>query len=195
MSDELSTIKILGGIGSVLVILSLAHWAIGIIGLVLLFIAFKKVADYYRRPEIFKNALIALILSIIGLAIFGITIGVILLKLLFSFPKLLLGFGFGTEVSIIGNVLYPSLKGVIVHILLVFSVLPIFNIISAVFLRRSLNVLAEVSRQSLFKTAGLLYLIGSCLLINSSQWSYLTNILHHTSNSILHNEIEKRSLT
>lgn len=41
----------------------------------------------------------------------------------------------------------------------------VFSVVSAVFFRRALDELGEVSGEGLFKTAGLLYLVGAVLTI------------------------------
>jgi len=167
MSDELSTAKVLGGVGSILVMLTVVHWAVGIAGLVLLFIAFKKLSDYYNKPEIFKNAMISLILQIVGIVIFGVLIASAIIRLFFG----LLGVKFTpfTQISTLpinyANIVWIPYKRFLMQILLGLVLMFVFLIISAVFFRRALNTLAEVTGQSLFGTAGLLYLIGSCLSI------------------------------
>jgi len=147
--------KTLGGVGAILATLSFLHWIIGVVGLVLLIIALKGLSEYYEKPSIFNNALIALILGIVGIAIIGVAL----------IGALLAAFG-------IGGLTHPSfgppphfplafLGTILVGLIATFVVF----VISAVFFRRSLNELAESSGESLFRTAGLLYLIGAVLLI------------------------------
>jgi len=57
--------RILGGIGSILLILPYTN----IVGLILILIALKFIADETKKSDIFNNALYAIIMGIIGLAI------------------------------------------------------------------------------------------------------------------------------
>jgi len=57
--------KILGGIGSILLIFPYTN----IVGLILILIALKFIAGETKKSEIFTNALYAVIMGIIGLAV------------------------------------------------------------------------------------------------------------------------------
>lgn len=145
--------KALGGVGAILVILSIVHWIIGVVGFILLIIALKELSDYYGKPSIFNNALIALLLSIIGVIILGVALFSALLTIFsIHLPRFLPSFPH-----------FPStiLSTILLGLIATFVVF----VASAVFFRRSLNELADSSGETLFKTAGLLYLIGVILLI------------------------------
>jgi uncharacterized membrane protein len=68
-SSKLGTAKILGGVGSIIMLLVIASQvgiALFIIGLVLVLISLKYIADEVKDQKIFNHALAALIISIIG---------------------------------------------------------------------------------------------------------------------------------
>src|SRR5579885_2959622 len=64
---KLSDAKILGGIGSILMLLSIVHFTFAIVGLILLLIAVKFVSDITGDQDIFKNMLYAVIIGIVGI--------------------------------------------------------------------------------------------------------------------------------
>lgn len=120
-----------------------AGYILGIIGLILLLIGIKNVADFFGREDIFKNALYAVIFGIIGMV-------AALVFLLMGF--LSLGFGI-------------SLMRALATIIIALVVLFIFYVLSAIFLKKSYDGMSEVLNIGLFGTAGLLYLIGAVLVI------------------------------
>ncbi|MEM2270585.1 MAG: DUF996 domain-containing protein, partial [Nitrososphaerota archaeon] len=68
---SLSQAKAMGGVGSILVLLSFVPsvgFVLGLVGLVLVLIAVKQISDAVNDREIFNNVLIAVILQIVGVA-------------------------------------------------------------------------------------------------------------------------------
>jgi len=156
--SSLAQAKTLGGIGSILVLLSVIPYAgmvIGLVGLILILVAVKYISDVFKDKSIFNNMLISVILGIAGIVI-GIIVGVVFL---FSYFK---GFPEPFEASMfMGEQMYSF----IIAILLVIIPIWIFTIISAVFLRKSYNSIASKLNIGMFNTVGLLYLIGAVLAI------------------------------
>ena len=141
-----------GGIGSILMILTIVPFAgpiLGIIGFVLVLIAVKYISEIVGDPSIFKNYLIAVILSIVGVVVISIA-------------------GFAAYLALI-----PSMAGGPGRLLNIFSLsvigvlvaVWILSIISAIFVRRSFNSIASALNVKMFSTAALLYLIGAILTI------------------------------
>lgn len=162
---ELSEAKILGGVGSLLILLSLVPNVgplLGIVGFVLVLIAVKYVADVVGERAIFNNMLVSTILGIVGIIV-GLVVGII------SF------FGVVSRMGGVPNVFQrwslpeslglEELMGVFVGLIIGLIVIWIFYIISAIFLRRSFTRISERLNVKLFDTAALLYLIGSILII------------------------------
>ena len=141
-----------GGIGSILMILTIVPFAgpiLGIIGFVLVLIAVKYISDIVGDPSIFKNYLIAVILSIVGVAVIsfaGFAAYLALIPSMAGGPERLL------------NIFSLSIIGVLVAVW-------ILLIISAIFIRRSFNSIASALNVKMFSTAALLYLIGAILTI------------------------------
>ncbi|RLF18290.1 MAG: hypothetical protein DRZ82_08550 [Thermoprotei archaeon] len=140
---DINLAKILGGIGAVLVALSSMHWALGVIGIVLLLIVFKDFSEYYGKDEIFQNALKALMFGVVAIIIFGITLGSVVLTAF----------------------LRSGVLGMFAQIIICAVVVFVFYLLSAIFFRRCLDLLADVTGNSLFSTAGFLYLLGACLTV------------------------------
>ena len=108
--SSLESSKSLAGIGAILLIFSFIP-VVGIIGIILLLIGMKGIADYYKEPSIYQNALWGVIFGIIGIIattvlIFGSIIGGI-------FTSLTLG-----PAAIIGSLIfYCAISSDCFHIL------------------------------------------------------------------------------
>ncbi len=159
---NISTQKMLGGIGSILIAIGwVLSWVpgmgvllniVGLAGLVLWLISLYQLSNMLKKSDIFRKALIGFILQIVGLVmavLFGATVGAILGAALSS-PRgdgidAILGFVFGFIIGFI--VAYP------------------FNVIGSYFYKRAYDILALATAQNLFKTAGLLIFIGAITTI------------------------------
>ncbi len=139
----------LGALGSILFILTIVPvvgYVLGIIGYVLLLLALKDISEQFQEPKIFTNAMLATIVGIVGF-VTGLIIGWVGVLSFFSQ-------GFPTDIT-----------GLIFSFLLALAVAWVFAVLSSVFLRRSLVMTGDKLNIGLFKTAGLLILIGAILTI------------------------------
>jgi uncharacterized membrane protein len=146
--SSLESSKSLAGIGAILLIFSFIP-VVGIIGIILLLIGLKGMADYYKEPIIYQNALWGVIFGIIGIIaatvlIFGRIIGGI-------FGGLALG-----PVVVLGSLIFIALVVVIAFV---------FYLLAAMYFRRAFNSLAQKSGEHMFETAGLILWIGAILTI------------------------------
>lgn len=160
--SKLRDAKIFGGIGAILLLFPV----VSIVGIVLLFVAVKYIADETKDHDIFKNYLYSFIFNIIAI------IGFISV-LVFSFIALGLSFSYFdmqqfSDINyfqgFLTNSFAPSLGGIIgcgIAILVGYILL----ILGALFLRKSFDSIAERTRVDLFKTTGLVYLIGAVTTI------------------------------
>lgn len=154
---------IIGGIGSVS---SGYAGLLSLIGIILMLIGIKGLADYYHEGDIFNNALYGFITTIAGgIAFIAILVATILTFALTTLPGELTdwaewGTSFGQNFTD-----FDFLLGFLGSIIIAFVVLFIFATIAAIFYRKSFNILALKSGVSLFNTAGLLLLIGAILTI------------------------------
>ncbi len=172
----LETNKTLGGIGALLLVISPFAFAagvfasvLGLVGLILVLIAMKGLADHYNEGGIFNNSLYGVILSIVGGVVFVVAIVVTAISFLRD-----LGIDFSRDWSnpaVFSGINWTQgmvLDSIITHvgvILISLAILWIFAIIAAIFYRKSLTTLAEKTGVGLFGTAGLLLLIGAVLTI------------------------------
>ncbi len=150
----LSQAKTLGGIGWILSLLSFAPYVgfvLSIVGLVLVLVAVKYISEVSGDRKLWTNALIALVLGIIGTAIFGVTVAAGFLAFA----------GFGS----VANVAPGNIVGVIAGLVAGLLVVWVLAIVSAIFLRMSFNSISTHLNIKILSTAALLYLIGAILTI------------------------------
>ena len=151
----------LGGIGSILAILTVVPqvgWVLGIVGFVLVLIAVKYISDAVGDRSIFNNYVIAFVLVIVGLVVGGVTLLVGVFSL-FDIPSLIAG---GKPPIPTGpTFIFKIIQTVLIPLVLVW----VFVIVSAVFQRRSFNSIASSLNIGLFSTAALLNLVGSALTV------------------------------
>ena len=137
---SLESSKTLGGIGAIL----LAIPFLNLIGIILVLIAMKGMAEYYNDDGIFTNALYGFIFGVVGV------IALIAVIIMFAF-------GFAVVSPVVGPFAGIGL------VIMVVMVLYIFSLIAAIFYRSSLNRLSEKSGEPMFNTAGLILLIGAAI--------------------------------
>jgi uncharacterized membrane protein len=162
--SKLGQAKVLGGIGALLSLLTVVPsvgFIIGIVGLVLVFIAVKYIAEETKDNAIFHNYLMNFIFDIIAI---GAVIGI-----------MIMAFGVAGGMSWItamqGNNItdfssfWSSFGTLFIGCILAFLVAWVLLIIGALYLRKSYNSIAEHTKVDLFKTTGLVNFIGAVTLI------------------------------
>jgi len=131
---------------------------VSIIGLVLVFVAVKYIADETKDHPIFKNYMLFFLCNIIALvaavAIFFAIGGLSIISTMQSLSNL-------TNPSEIMDAIAPLLTGCVVALLVGWILL----ILGTLYLRKSYNSIAEHTKVDLFKTTGLLYFIGAITLV------------------------------
>ncbi|GBC72048.1 hypothetical protein HRbin02_01838 [Candidatus Calditenuaceae archaeon HR02] len=165
--DSLRDAKYLGGIGSILILLLPAPnvgFILYIIGIVLVAIAVKKIADAVGDSSIFNDMLISIILLIVGGAV-GVVVGLALGLASFAqiFSRVFTGDGLPTDFT--EPEAFQLFWGIFIAIFAALAVVWAFSIASSIFLRRSYGLISKRLGAGLFATAGLLYLIGAALAI------------------------------
>jgi uncharacterized membrane protein len=140
--------KNLGGIGSIFLVVPVPF--LSIVGIILVLFGMNNLSKAYNDPSIWKNTLYAVIFGIIGIIASGLT--------LFS---LFFGGIFASGVFVAGTGLAGFFAGLIVFLVVAF----IFYILEAIYIRRAFDSLANKSGVGLFRTGGLLLLIGAVLTI------------------------------
>lgn len=160
--SKLSEAKILGGIGAILMLLGgfILPGIGAIIGLILLFIAVKYIAEIAKDEKIFDNYLMHFICSIIAIVavvlIFFYSIGGFSL----SFFTALESMEF-TDFNSVWSFFEPYIYWWLLALIIGW----IFVVIGAMYLRKSYNSIAEHTKVHLFRTTGLIYFIGAITLI------------------------------
>jgi uncharacterized membrane protein len=172
--------RMLGGIGALLIVtssitsfLSLAQFffpslligvfgapfgLLGLAGLALFMIAMKGFAAHYKDPSIFNNALYWILTSIIaGVVAVALSVAV-LLSVLSRIIETMAPFT-PTNPPILSSVL-DALRPLIGYFIPVGIVVFAIMVLSVVFIMRAFNRLADASGVRLFRTAGLLFLVG-----------------------------------
>jgi uncharacterized membrane protein len=168
---SLETSKNLGGVGALLIVISgLGVFGtpyaglLGFVGLILVLIAMKGLADFYKEGGIFNNALYGVIAAIVGAVAFVAAIIVTV------FATISAGFDWSsasswtqqfTDFSSFWNKLGTVITGLVISLVVLF----ILFIIAFILFRKSLTLLASKSGVGMFGTAGLLMLIGAVLTI------------------------------
>jgi uncharacterized membrane protein len=125
--------------------------AISIIGLILFVLSMYKLSHYYNEQAIFKNVLYGLIITLVA-GVFSLII-----QFVFLAPLELNSVSTATAPAFIGRLM--------LGLIAVFVVAFLCGIFTAVLYWRAFTKLGEKSGVEAFKTAGLLYLIGTVLLI------------------------------
>jgi uncharacterized membrane protein len=161
---KLSEAKIYGGIGAILSLLALVPYAgpiLGLIGLVLIIIAVRHIADETKNNKIFHDYLMNFIFQIIAvvaviviiLVAFGLSGGI-------TWAMNLSQQTF-TDFNSVWNTFGTMISSVIIALVLAW----IFLVIGAFYLRKSYNSIAEHTKVNIFKTTGTVYFIGAITLI------------------------------
>jgi uncharacterized membrane protein len=168
---NVETSKNLGGVGAILLVIGvLAARANGfaglldLVGLILVLIAMKGFADYYQESGIFNNALYGVITAIIGVVAFAAVAVIAILNVIAS------GFDITdpnawTQRFTDFNSFWNQFSSVVIGVIVALVVLFAFFVIAFIFFRKSLNTIATKSGVGMFRTAGLLMLIGAVLTI------------------------------
>jgi len=149
--------KTLAGIGALMLVIGSFVPFLGIVGFILLMVGLKNLADYYKDNGIFNNALYGIIFGIIGVA----AAAFLIIAVIFGGSFLGFGYGPGGDITgITGNVV-AFFGGILIALVVAF----IFYILMAVYLRKAFDALAARTGIGMFRTAGLLLLLGAILTI------------------------------
>jgi uncharacterized membrane protein len=173
----LDSSKNLGGVGALLMFISVLlgylpylgalTGIISLVGAILVLVALKGFADYYRESRIFNNALYGIIVAVVGAVVF---IAILLTSAVALFAALGLDITNIQDWTSLSQIDWQSIDLNLIFrfagvVLLALIVLFIVLLVVAIFLRRSLRLMATKTNVGLFGTTGLLILIGAVLTI------------------------------
>ncbi len=160
---SLSGARVLGGVGSILLVLAvipipLLGTALTLVGYLLVLIAVKFIADELENRSIFANYLLAALFAFVGVVVAGMLLIAALAQLpvLEEFLQPLIPLPAFTESAVLNLLLGLFLALVSVWVA---------YIASAIFLRRSFASIASGLNVGLFTTAAFIYFIGAVLTI------------------------------
>ncbi|MEM3581145.1 MAG: DUF996 domain-containing protein [Candidatus Bathyarchaeia archaeon] len=164
---NLESMKALGFVGAILMVISFAG-AAGrlyeglplLAGIILVLIALKGFADYYKDKGIFNNSLYGTVIVIVGIVAAILILIILILPLAPQLKEL-----DWTNMAAVQEFIRTHLWSFLGPIVGAYLTLVISLIISAVFFRKSLDALSTKSGEKMFETAGLVWLIGAVLSI------------------------------
>jgi uncharacterized membrane protein len=142
--------KNLAGIGSIFLVIPVPF--LSIVGIIMVLIGMKNLSQAYNDESIWKNTLYAVIFGIIGIVASGITLVSLFFGGIFAGATL----GLGDATGVVGLI-----AGLIIFLVVAF----IFYLLEAIYIRRAFDSLANRSGVGLFRTGGMLLLIGAILTI------------------------------
>ena len=167
--------KNLSAVGALLIVIGAAlgfavsfSGILSLVGIILLLIGLKGLANFYKEEGIFNNALYSIIIAIVGCVV---GVGVIVASAVSALADLGIDWAniedwanVGTDVGTVFadfdfSAIATLLGALLVGLIIFFVVL----IISMYFLRKSMNQLSTKSGIGLFGTAGILVLIGAVI--------------------------------
>ena len=159
--SSLSSAKTLGGVGAILMLVSgflfftgFIGPIISIVGLILVYIGVKNISEVVNNPKIKSDFIISIVLSIIASAF------IIIAPLLFL-AGIAGGFTSVFTDPMNATTAAGSLLALCIIIIIVWI---IFYILSAIYFKKSFDGIAQGTRTDMFRTAGLVYLIGAILI-------------------------------
>lgn len=163
--------KLLGLLGAIFLIVSPIGGSVGnvlgLVGLILLLLAFHYLGEHYRDPTIFKNALNGIVIFIVGAIIAAAIIAIAAAGALTQIGLSMSNWTDPTAWQSIDwnnlnyNALAPYIAAAGVALVILFAL----TVVAAFLLRKSLTTLAQRSMVPMFATSGLILLIGAVLTI------------------------------
>jgi len=172
----LESSKILGGIGAILMFVGVLPTInyigiIEIIGLILVIVALRNLANSYREGGIFRHAIYGVAVAVVGAIIVGVlTAAVVLSNIKDLVTHLYPGWNgdWSTLQDMTSNTtnfdptnIFPLIGGLLVVLVIAW----VFAIIASFFIYRSLKQVSNKSNVGLFGTAGIILLIGAIIPI------------------------------
>ncbi len=167
--------KNLSAVGSLLIVIGAAagfatsfSGILSLIGIILLLIGLKGLANYYKEEGIFNNALYSIIIAIVGCVV---SIGIIAASAVTALADLGIDWAniedwanIGTDVgTVFTDFDFSTIATLLGAILVGVIVLFVVMILAMYFLRKSMDQLSTKSGVGLFGTAGILVLIGAVI--------------------------------
>ena len=143
---------------------------LSLVGMILLLIGLKGLAEHYKEEGIFKNALYSIITAIVGCVI---GVGIIATSAVSALADIGIEWAniedwgnIGTDVgTVVTDFDFDAIATLLGAILVGVIILFVVMIVAMYFLRKSMEQLSSKSGVGLFGTAGILMLIGAIIPI------------------------------
>jgi uncharacterized membrane protein len=172
----LESSKTLGGIGAILMFVGILPTInyigiIEIIGLILVLVALRNLANSYREEGIFRHGLYGVAAAVVGAIIVGVLAVAVVLSNIEALVTQLYPVWNGDWSTLQGMTanttnfdptnIFPLIGGILVVLIIAW----VFAIIASFFIYRSLKQVSNKSNVGLFGNAGLILLIGAIIPI------------------------------
>ena len=169
--------KNLSAVGALLLVIGAAigffvsfSGVLSLIGIILLLIGLKGLANFYKEEGIFNNALYSIIIAIVGCVV---GVGVIAVSAVSALADLGIDWAniedwgnVGTDVAnVVADFDFSAIATLLGALVIGIIIFYVVLIVSMYFFRKSMNQLSSKTGISLFGTAGLLMLIGAVIPI------------------------------
>jgi len=169
--------KNLSAVGSLLIVIGAASGfatsfsgILSLVGIILLLIGLKGLAEHYKEEGIFKNALYSIITAVVGcvvgIGIIATTAVAALADIGIEWANIEDWGNIGTDVgTVFADFDFSAIATLLGAILVGVIILFVVMIVAMYFLRKSMDQLSTKSGVGLFGTAGILMLIGAIIPI------------------------------
>lgn len=162
---NLSSAKILGGVGALLTLLTVIPtigWVLGIIGFILVLIAVKYIADETKEKSIFDNFLYFFITVVVAIVVAIIIIALTIQSVGgFSYIMEIQNLVYSADPMAVWEHIQPVVFGVIAALVALWALF----LISTIFLKKSYDKIGELTKVKWFNTTALLFLLGAATTI------------------------------
>ena len=159
-----SDARIYGGIGSILVILTVAPtigWVLGIAGFVLLLMAIDRLSTELGDRHIFTNAILSVVFAIIAVAVSAFfVIALVLHYVGVNYP-----YGFPNMMGPYQNLGAVNWSAVVITLIPALLATWILLVFSGYFIRLSYGAISQRMNIPLFETGALFYFIGAITVV------------------------------
>jgi uncharacterized membrane protein len=157
---DIGSAKTLGGVGAIIMLVGgIIFFPLAIVGLILVAVAVKNISESANDRAIYSNFILFIVMQIIAivalLAMFFLAFGG------FAFYAATTGGGDVTDFGSFSTGLGATLAVCIVS----FIVAYVLYILAAFYLKKSFDGIGNYTKVDMFKTTGLVYLIGAFLMI------------------------------
>ena len=149
--------KSYSGAGAILIGIGTVIPAVGIIGVILLYIGLRELSYYYQDADMLKNTFYGFSFGILATILFTVMTLTYIPALLFSIVSKFLS----SPTEVFKEIISPFFFDLIIILFIMFALF----LLESVFFKKTFNALSSTTGVKTFNTGGLFLLIGSVLII------------------------------